>query len=522
LEQHPKAADFVTFIQAQEFKVLKGPAESRAFQRLPLTLTGNFKPIFDSISEDGSKVVLRPGSAPKLLDGIGYIEYPNSSLYFGKNPKTGQPRLFMFPRGIREYKTNFDLNTGAVSQDGYASDVLLYELKTSDASLKLGGEPQFIHRLLESKPKQKIIFEDPRISRVLDDQGRERVLLSGTDYSSHISGSTDPDVMNRYVEIQFDAEGTPLSVPLNEDGRPAYRNLSPPPFKIGNQWITVDAKNATVSRNEFNEVVVRVRLRPDFSIPYIQELAGSRSWKYGEQSFIFKNYEAFENYDWSNALFDLFEKESPNSRTGSRPVKVAILLEDQNLVEQFHDPTVLKEKGKGLGPGTAEVRIRREGLKIWVSHYKGAPEYLSRPLTEEESAGFPLKDGDVKYINFGHEIRYFKDKVGSSEFVNRSYTSSFRLSNSRLTEIELYYADAIQPTTSEERGEGSGVTLLQHVYPMSAVVLPSGEILTMGGGADAHSPGYLISMTDTLVEMSEGSLRRTSGQVYKPRAQVPG
>ena len=480
--------------------------ESRSFQRRGVLLRGRYKPTLTA--EDGTHASFGARGKPLVLDGTSYIEFPNSTSLATTDPRTGARREFLITRGIRAgYQNRITLASGEQEPKGYTSDLLLWE--TSDPA----APPRYVRRLLTSRPENDFLFEDPRVS-VLYTKGRPRFLLSGTDYSPHRPGSSDKDVMNRYVELGLDATGAPRAVKVDRRGFPRFRDLSPPPGKSA-----VDAKNAVVSHNELGQIVVRTRMRPDFKAADVKQLAGGKSWAYGEQVFVFQDEAALRAYDWSHALEDLFQPGTAAGRV--RPVSARVLVTDAQLHEAQDDPRVLAAKGKGMGPGTQPVRVRRQGDELWVSEAHGAPEHRAGVIPRRQRAGYPLADGEVKYVAFDHEIRWFGDHRDDATFTKRHYSMSVKLFDASLTRIDGYYADVVQPTRRYERGGGSGILDLHHVYPMGRTLGARGGktvVRVTGGASDAHTPLYEFDLVKLLGEMGAGSPRRASGQVYVPAA----
>ena len=281
----------------------------------------------------------------------------------------------------------------------------------------------------------------------------------------------------------------------------------------------VDAKNGTLARNEKGEIVVRLRLRPDFGDPAIQKLANGETWHYGEQVYVFKDWKDFRRYDWKHSLEDLFHPENHSGAPGRvRPSQAKELLRDHDLKELYTDTRVMSEKGKGLGPGSIPVRIRRIKDKLYISNGVGAREEYAGTIPLSLRGQFILKEGEIKFLSPDHEIRYFKHEG----FIKRHYTASFKLFNDELTHIDAYYADAIQPLTLRERGVNSGILDLQHTYPMGRTVVPGKNgkkavVRIYGGTSDANTSQYDLDMLTVLKEMSANSERRLSGQVYVPR-----
>jgi hypothetical protein len=452
--------------------------ESTAFRRRGLALFGRYRP---AVTERGTTAHVRQTGRAVRLGGRPYVEFPNSTALSTTDPVTGGERRFLVTRGVRAGYTNrVDLATGTQSPDGYVSDVLLFE--------DVGGEHRYRGRLLTSRPERDFLFEDPRISFVIEPSGARRIFLSGTDYAPHVPGSRDKDVMNRYVELELDGRGVPRPVKVGHDGRPAFRDLSPPPVpRRGGGHAFVDAKNATIAGNERGQIVVRTRMRPDFTDPEVRALAGGRTWRYGEQVFVFDDLADLQRYDWRNAMKDLF---TPGGRG-------KVLLTDADLGESFDDPRVSRSHGKGMGPGTLPVRVRRAGDDLFVSDARGAPERHAGRIAPRFRRGFPLADGEVKYVAFDHEIRWFQDRG----FTKRHYSLSVKLFDETLTRIDAYYPDVVQPKRLYERGSKSGIVDLHHVYPMGRMILADAKVRVTGGASDAHTPLYDFDVLKLLTEM---------------------
>jgi hypothetical protein len=314
--------------------------------------------------------------------------------------------------------------------------------------------------------------------------------------------------------------GTVQPIKVNETtGKPDFSDMSPAPqlSRDGN-YSYVDAKNGTITKNEKGEIVVRLRLRPNFEDAEIKIIAGQNKWHYGEQVYVFKDWKDFRRYDWKYSLNDLFSTEQkviPTNRVHPRVAKE--IIRDEDLKEMIDDPRVAIEKGKGLGPGSIPVRVKRVGNKLYVSNAVGAPDEYAGTIPKNLRAAFILKPGEVKFLAPDHEIRYFRE----DGFLKRHYTASLKLFNDELTHIDAYYADAIQPITLRERGVTSGIVDLQHVYPMGRTIVPGKRgkkavVRIYSGTSDANTSQYDMDILKVLTEMSEGSDQRLSGQVYLP------
>lgn len=484
---------------------LGGIKESESFTRDGIALIGQLQPIFKSVESDFQSYI--SNNSGIAFDGVQYFEFPNSTSLTTKNSVTGQSREFMITRGVREYTPRIGLKNGENSPQNYVSDVLLFE--------RVDGKYVYVSRLLASRPEVKFFFEDPRISVVRDDRGNIKHILSGTDYSSHVKGDDNPDVMNRYVELKIDVHGLPKPVELNELGRPDFKNLSPSPLRLEDGGIVkTDAKNATIAINEKGQPVVRTRLRPDFNNSYIKELMkhstnNKSAWSYAEQVFVFKNWKAFEDYNWDDALLDLFDDKKIFERSStSSPLLAKNIIKDTDLIEhlasQQQNVELPTDRHKGLGPGTRPLRIRRQNQKLYLSEGPGFPEFMSGSISAKESDSFPMAEGEVIFLTFDHEIRYFTQQINDSVFLRRHYSASIKIFDETLTKIIHYLPDVIQPKTVYERGFASGILDLQHVYPMGWVFTGSQSdtrVRVYAGASDAHTTLYLFNIKKLLNEI---------------------
>ena len=323
---------------------LPSQSESHAFTREGVALQGVFKPQLRR--KQGKMALFEPTGKPLVYGGVSYLEFPNSTALSTTN-SAGKTREFILTRGVKPYLTKINEANGAIQPKGYVSDVLLFE--------RVAGKSVFRSRILASVEAKNFFFEDPRIS-VIFQGGHPHYLLSGTDYSPHVEGSANLDVMNRYVELNVNDDGLPMNVVVNsETGKPDFRNMSPEPFKTTQGYTYVDAKNGTIAVNELGQIVVRTRLRPDFDSSFIKSLAGAQRWKYGEQIFVFSDWTHFQSYNWNDALIDLFRKRGQFPTSSSEaPLEAKTILRDSELKEQLHsdstDVAINGEKRKRFWP----------------------------------------------------------------------------------------------------------------------------------------------------------------------------
>jgi|GEM_PF-3122863 len=517
---HPSPEE-TAFLQTLDLPaVFKGPPESEAITRVGFPFKSSTRLRSEAIVLPNGDHGLRLSHEGPLQNygGIEYREMTNMPLMTIHNPKTGEAQVLMLPRSIRNYHTEVNLTAGGtISPQEYVSDVQAFVWTPKfGKNGKLSGKIKHVGAVVTSQPDIGFIFEDPRLSVIYNPDGTSRTFLSGTDYSSHVVGKKDPDVMNRYVELQFDENGLPLAADRN--GKIKFHDLSPPPaLREGGGHTYIDAKNAVITRNEAGEIVVRTRFRPDFKDPEIQKIARGRSWKYAEQVLVFPSIEAMQAYDWKYALEDLFDsKMASGPRDRVRPRIARSILEDKDLVELFDASDVIAEKGKGLGPGSAPYRVERRGDRLFISRGKNAPAY---PEPETLPPGFPMKDGEITYIAFDHEVRYLRDVRMGKKFTKRHYSVSAVEFTTDLTEIKTYYSDVLQPKDALELNSGSsGIADLQHLYPMPGDVIPDaqGHAITLQplGSSDASVEMTKISFTRLIPEMHSPS-RIASRQVRR-------
>lgn len=478
---------------------LGGISESRAFTREGIALEGEFKPEF--IGLDGNTARYKPGGAGRLYEGTRYVEFPNSTAMTTVDSTSGRKREFILTRGVKPYEARIDVTTGVISPTGYVSDVLLFE--------RVGGRYVFRSRVLASAESKLFFFEDPRVS-VVYENGRPRYFLSGTDYSPHVAGSKDPDVMNRFVELKIDEKGLPQKVQVDPaTGKPDFMDLSPAPRMVDGHMLFVDAKNATIAQNDHGQIVVRTRLRPDFKHPYVQRLARGDKWDYAEQVFVFENWNHFRSYDWSDALVDVFNRRGTEATSSARaPLIAKTIIRDTDLKENLrsNDPKVriASEKPKGLGPGTRPVRLERRGNEILVADGAGAEAVSIGQIPQPLVASFPVKDGQSVFVTFDHEIRYVYQTVGNAKLRRRHYSASIKIFDDSLANMIGYLPDVIQTVTPAERGLNSGILDLQHVYPMGWVIAQgkTGKpvVRVYAGASDAHTTVYDFNMIRLLAE----------------------
>lgn len=492
--------------------------ESDAIKARRLEFVGAFHGAVVERGASPTSLVLRPkDDAGIVQDGQRYVERTNATSLLTTDPRTGQAREFIIPRGVRPYRNELDEPAHVLNKPtGYVSDVLLYE-RIGDVLVPLAP-------LLLSSPEHDFRFEDPRISVFIDDEGKRRILLSGTDYAPHTPNSSDPDVMNRYVELMLDDEGRPKPVAVDANGRPAFRDLSPAPrLKADGGYAFLDAKNAVVATNEDGHLVVRTRFRPQSDDPAFAAHPGVKPWGYGEQVFVFTSFDEMQSYDWSHALDDVLAGHAGRLAQVEgrvRPLQAKLIAIDDTFHELYPKNVLAPGKGKGFGPGTAPVRVRRVGDEVFLSEGKGAPERNIGVVPASLQKTFPLADGAVTHLTFDHEVRYCVDRrasdAGPVDAIKRVYSASIKQWDAQLTTLKRVYADVIQPLQRHQR-TGSGILDLHHTYPMGRVIL-NGLVRVTAGECDAHTASYDFDVMQLLAEMADGGAREATGQVYRPSA----
>ncbi len=235
IRAHPNLTkEEAAFLQTLENpRVYIGPPESKAITRIGTPFQSTTRLKSERVILEKGKPGLRLSHDGPLLnygDSISYREMTNMPMMLYLNPATGKSEIYMMPRSIRDYSTTIDLSAkGTIRPEGYASDVRGFTWKPRFfKNGKMMGKPKYDKAIVISHPEAGFIFEDPRISMIYEEDGSFRAFLSGTDYSPHVAGSNDPDVMNRYVELQFDKR-TGLPLPADATGKMNFYNLSPPP-----------------------------------------------------------------------------------------------------------------------------------------------------------------------------------------------------------------------------------------------------------------------------------------------------
>lgn len=490
--------------------------ESGAIVGRKLELRGRFDHGVITAREDGTAITVGPSAhAGLVLGGERYVELPNSTALTTTDPATGQRRELVLTRGVRPYTNTIDPEAGVFNGPaGYVSDVLLFERVGQGKDARL----EYRHTLLRSRPESSFLFEDPRVSTI--QVGAERkILLSGTDYAPHVPGSSAPDVMNRFVELELDARGLPLPVEVDPtSGRPDFRDLSPAPVKdAGGTWRFVDAKNATVAQNTRGELVVRSRMRPDFgALPPEQP-----RWDYGEQVFVFASWDDLTGYDWRNGLDDLFGTAGDEARI--RPLEAKVIATERSFSELYPAELLPETPKLGFGPGTAPLMLTRRDDTLWVSEGPGSEAHFAGKFSHILSDQLPIGDGETKFVTFDHDLRVLEDRRFGEPAKKRVYTGTVKLWSEGLDTLELVYAQAMQPR-AEHTYRGTGILDLHHTYPMGRVLAghpedPARTITRIyAGAADAHTESVELDLVTLLSEMAEGSERRASGQVAPPGA----
>ncbi len=495
--------------------------ETKAIVARRVELRGAFHPAAVSASTSSpTALVLRPAAdAGFVFGGQRYIELPNSTALTTTDPRSGRTRELVLTRGVRPYENEIDAERGVLNGPrDYVSDVLLFE--------RQGEKLVYVDVVLRSAPEHGFLFEDPRISAFVDESGARRILLSGTDYSPHVAGATNKDVMNRYVELTLDGTGLPQPVAVDATTkRPSFRDLSPRPRASESGHAFVDAKNAVVAVNEDGHVVVRTRFRPSKDDPAFAAHPQVKPWGYGEQVFEFASFADLQRYDWGHALDHLVAATAGQLNANDprpMPLHAACTAVDDTFHELYPKEVLAPGKGKGFGPGTPPVRVRRAGDELFLSEGKGASERSLGRVPTGLLEGLPIDDGGVVHLTFDHEIRYCVDHRlvdgKNVDAIKRVYSASIKLWDRTLTRLDKVYADVVQPLEDHQRG-GSGILDLHHTYPMGRVIVEGAAgpvVRVVSGESDAHTASCDFDVLKLLVEMARGGERERSGQVYAP------
>ena len=506
-------ARFLSKMSRAEAPLLTGgPPESASLRRRGLALRGHYFAEVQGVDANEGTLTLAPRTGTGVMLGSDeYIEFPNSAAGQTVNPLTHARNEFLLPRAVRAYWNKVNLHDGSQAPQDYVSDV---PLMTQDSD----GHFRFRRMILRSAPEKRFLFEDPRLSKILDDQGKEVLFLSGTDYSPHVPGSPDSDIMNRYVELSLDESGLPREVPVDPATlRPDFLDLSPAPFRAPDgSWIFVDAKNASLTRNHEGQLLVDTRLRPDFKHPYIQSLFGDLQWQYAMQTFAFKGLAELKAYDWRWSLVDLARPgntEGPPGRV--RPAWSKVQLRNQQMPQLFHDPRVVAAKSGGVGWGSQAIWVERRGNELWFGEQPGQALQKAGRIRTGLLEHHRLQDGEGELWNFGHSILYFKE----NGFLIRHYSTLLVVRDGSGKSVKAVFDKISQPIRLYERGYPSGIVDLQHTYPMGRtldVQQSRGKVRSYEGTSDAHTARKDYDILTLDEEMQSGSPRWTSGQIFKP------
>ena len=99
----------------------------------------------------------------------------------------------------------------------------------------------------------------------------------------------------------------------------------------------------------------------------------------------------------------------------------------------------------------------------------------------------------------------------------------FSLYDQSAMTLKALYANYIQPNQPHQISGSGGMLDLNHAaYSLGAILIPDPDhpgrwlLKTSNGGGDAHSEGNRFDLIKVLTEMSPGSARGRSGQVYIP------
>lgn len=498
--------------------------ESEAFTAR-VELLGSIRPGRVSYEHQGEVATIEPAPADfKVYGDRTYYETPNSTSVAIPNPSTGRVDEYVITRGIRPYKNRIHPQAGVFNRpDGYVSDLLLFKRGES-------GALEFQHRLLDSVPEKGFFFEDPRISIV-----GSKIFLSGTDYSRHVPGDSGLYIRNGYLSLVLDpATGTPLPIAVNaRTGKPKFHYLSPAPvLASSDRAVGLDAKNAVIAQREDGKIVVRTRLRPDFAndptVARYREKYGDRvpRWAYGVQTFVFDDLAHLQRWDFKNALDLLFAShlgvEPFSPRRAKDPLSTKIVMTERSLVDFYDEAQRVKDKPLGFGPGTRPLRLEREGDRLYLSDGPGMPRHLAGRVPASLSGSFVVGDGEVLFLSFDHKLRHLQIPEAGAE--KRVYSGTVTLWEKDLESVRVLYDDVVQPIHAHQVGLSGIVDLHHAAYHMGAMILPAAredELATLrvtAGEADAHTASYDWDLGKLLAEMSPGSARRESGQVYVPGA----
>ncbi len=166
-------------------------------------------------------------------------------------------------------------------------------------------------------------------------------------------------------------------------------------------------------------------------------------------------------------------------------------------MEEFYPKDKLwPGSGKGMGPGAQPVRIRRAGSKLFVSEGWGFPWIPAGNLSQRAQAY--LENRETFFLSMDHEIRI----LNIENRRKRVYTLSAKLYNGSLDKVVSYAPDLVQPQREHET-RNWGLGDLWHVYPTGRLILPTGELDTFEGAADANVIRRRWNLPQLLDEMAE-------------------
>ncbi len=439
------------------------------------------------------------------------------------------PKEFLLPRAVLPYKNVLRPDEGVLNApQGYYSHIPILSREAD------GWE--FQDFLIKSRPDKHYFFEDPRISGPLfDAAGKELYFLGGTDYSRHITGQDDLFVRNVMYPLEF-KEGRlqPLAIDV-ATGKPKNAfYVSPTPKAMPEGWRAVDAKNGVFTQLDDGSVVVHTRFRVQPGDDAVYKSYSARFGdrvpvpKYSIQGFKFKSYEDFRAYDWDHAMDDLMSQTlgvAPMAAAEGRILPQArYVLKDNQLRDFF--PQALRVPGQplGMGNGARRVRVERRGRRLYASfNAKSSPHYVGDvPERLRGEGAYALKDGEVSYLAPDHQLGTFND--GTPNALNkRVYSGMMTLYDEGAMNLKAIYANVIQPIQPHQISGTGGMMDLNHAgYFMGDTLLPDPSnpgryiLRAYAGAADAHSESFDFDIPRLLGEMSPGSERWISGQVYRP------
>ncbi len=475
-------------------------------------LGGSYWPASVRVRADGLQATVEPvGLAEEIPDLSGKGKLPVVEITNTSAVRSPSGQTFFISRDVEPYR-----NTVGKNDDGHwifnAPERYISHVSLRDVNGK------FVRLLLQSN--EDTVYEDPRMSKIVDDQGSEQNILSFTEYLPK-----EGKIRNRAVVLEDDGSGGFLPPKVGPDGRlVGMLNLSPPEG--------TEAKNALISRNDKGEIVLRTRL-----------MWHGAPGKYTQQVWIFKNWGEFLKYQsnwegWSDQLEAGKNGEVLAPKAGLvGPVRARTVFVEESF-NNLYDPAAVSPPSErvnihqspathGHGPGAKPISWWVVDGQLYFNEGKNAPTYWGGEAPKD----LPIRKG---IITFDHELtttqRQLRLADGSTlDRKTREYWGNGVLWDENHYEPLMVFHGMTQPGAEVTKGGGIQ-DLAWHMYWMGAVPdsdatpvtegkIPTGavpaKIMLSGGGGDANVPVARVSFPDMLRQMFD-SKRVATGQVSAP------